>query len=44
MMQVIGGALADMPAARRQGKTEPRPVRARRLEVAHADNDVVDPG
>jgi hypothetical protein len=33
-----------LPAARRHGKAEPHPVRPRRFEVAHPDDDVVDAG
>src|ERR1700720_776346 len=40
---VIGGALADMAAARGHGKTEPRPAKPGALQVTDADDDVVDP-
>ena len=39
---VVGRAPADMPAARGRVEAEPRILGARRLEVAHADDQVVD--
>ena len=41
---VIGGALPEMAAARGQVKAEPGPAHAGMFEIAHADDDMVDPG
>src|SRR5262245_39093828 len=39
---VIGCSLADMAATGRQSEAEPRPSPPRSLEIANADDDVID--
>jgi len=41
---IIGRALADMAAARRQREAEPAPSDPGTIEIANRDDDVVDPG